>query len=308
MGATDCIESFEERTDPAEVLPDTDLVEYIGERRASDGGNVVVISDSYVTKLHPQDEIEDVKQAVAKAEELGIRTPQIRRIVLGPRYAECIQERIHGPTLMEAWTSLGWLSTVRVAFQLRWMVRRMRTATSPTAGSLGTGLCRSFWIEDVYEVPARASESVITSILNFWYNLVSFRREAGKSPEDHRKTCEQGPFHPETGGLVFTHNDLALRNMILEDSTRDLWVVDWDLSGWYPRCFEPAGMGNFIIPEEWGRFDLFRWELFVWIATGSYRREERMLAEVQHKANRFPAARRFNIMAGVTPSLRPVED
>ncbi|OBT82962.1 hypothetical protein VE02_08184 [Pseudogymnoascus sp. 03VT05] len=272
----------------------------------SGNARVIEISWSYVAKYYEEGEIEDVEQAVAKAKSLGVRTPRIIRVAKGDGRFECIQEHIHGRTLMDIWTDLGWFSTFLLAFQLRGMLRRMRTATSPTAGSLGTGLCRSIWLDDKFGVPARALPSTISSIVNFWHNLVSFRCEKGKSPEEHRRSCER-PTQPEDS-LVFTHHDLAPRNLILESSTRNLWVVDWDEAGWYPRYFEFAGMRNFIIPEEWGRFDRLRWDLFTWITTGWYMREKRMLAEVYRKLTRFPVARRFNIMAGATLSVRTADD
>lgn len=285
-----------ETPDPMETFSDSELAEYIDKLRKSTGSNtnVIAISESYIAKQYTEDQLEDVAQAVTKAEALNIRAPHIKRVVKGARYLECIQARIHGPTLLDAWADIGWFSSLRLAFQVRRMVRRMRTATSPTAGSLGTGLCRSLWLEDRYGIPARAPALTIASVVNFWHNLVSFRREAGKDPEEHRQSCEQ-PTRPDERGLVFTHHDLAPRNMILEDATSDIWVVDWDEAGWYPMYFEHAGMRNFMIPEHWGRFDRLRWDFFVWIATGAYRMEKKMLAEVQRKAIRFPAARRFNI-------------
>jgi hypothetical protein len=46
--------------------------------------------------------------------------------------------------------------------------------------------------------------------------------------------------------------------MILEDSTKNLRLVDWDEADWYPRYFEHAGMRNLIVHEHWGRFDQLR--------------------------------------------------
>ncbi|EAQ89755.1 predicted protein [Chaetomium globosum CBS 148.51] len=113
-----------------------------------------------------------------KAKTLGIAAPTIKRIVRQGRGFEVIQTRIHGHDLMAIWDSIELLSTVRLAFQLRGMVRQMQTVTRPTAGSLGMGICRSFWIDnDVYGIPPHASPTTISSIVNFWHNLVSFRRE-----------------------------------------------------------------------------------------------------------------------------------
>ena len=125
----------------------------------------------------------------------------------------------------------------------------MRTATRLTAGSLGTGICRLFWIDnDVYGIPPYASSTTICSIVNFWHNLVSFRREVSKIPEQHRESCLQ-PMASEKE-LVFTHHGLAPRNIMLESGTGKLWLVDWDLAGFYPSYFEHAAMHNFIPPPE----------------------------------------------------------
>jgi hypothetical protein len=98
----------------------------------------------------------------------------------------------------------------------------MQTATRPAVGSLGTGICRSFWIDnDVYEIPPYASPTTICSIVNFWHNLVSFRREISKTPEQHKESCLQ-PMAPRKE-LVFTHHDLAPRNIMLESETGKLW-------------------------------------------------------------------------------------
>ncbi|KAK4163864.1 hypothetical protein QBC43DRAFT_379048 [Cladorrhinum sp. PSN259] len=303
--------------DPVDALDDKELAEHIGRARialqvrqaTAPCPAALPITNSYFTKLYDKDELEDIVCAITRARNLGIRTPFIKRTVPLPNSTriECITQRIHGPTLEECWTSLGWFSTIRLAFQLRGMVHRMRTVTSLTAGSPGTGICRSLWLEEYYGVPPKASVAVISSIVNFWFNLVNFRREASKTVEQHKETCSAGPIQPEAN-LVFTHTDLAPRNIILEEQTKNLWLIDWDLSGYYPTYFEFAGMRNFIIPPDWGWFGELRWKLFCWIAAGWYEKERVMLNEVHRKAGRFPAARRFSIKAGATPSQKLVDD
>ena len=105
--------------------------------------------------------------------------------------------------------------------------------------------------------------------------------------------------------FVFVHHDLAPHNMMLESGTGKLWLVDWDLAGFYPSYFEHAAMHNFIPPPQWSRFAWWRWKLFAWIATGLYcRGEAAMLAGVRHKIDRFPVSRRFNIGAGATVAVK----
>ncbi|PBL00320.1 hypothetical protein ARMGADRAFT_1159667 [Armillaria gallica] len=41
--------------------------------------------------------------------------------------------------------------------------------------------------------------------------------------------------------LTFTHNDLNMRNLLLNNH-HVLWVVDWGFSGFYPPWFEYLGM------------------------------------------------------------------
>ena len=127
------------------------------------------LSQGYMFKRYRgSSQVEDVSRAITTAQALGIRTPSIKRSVCAEFGAiDCFQERIHGPTLMEAWLDLGIVSTLRLAFQLRSMVGRMRTITSPTAGSLGTGICRSIWLDDFYGVPRHASATTIAAIINF---------------------------------------------------------------------------------------------------------------------------------------------
>lgn len=290
-------------------MSDADLAQHIGQLRKARGSNssVMEISDSYLTKRYEEQDLEDAERAMLKAAALGVSAPTVKRIVRRGEVFELIHTRIDGQDLMAVWPDIGLLSSLRLAFQLRGMVSRMRASTSPTAGSLGTGLCRSFWLEnDRYGIPRHASPAVISSIVNFWYNFVSFRREASKTPEEHRDSCLQ-PTAPEEE-FVFTHHDLAPRNIMLESGTGKLWLVDWDLAGYYPPYFEHAAMHNFIPPAEWTWFARWRWKLFAWMATGLYSGKWTMLAEVQRKNIRFPASRRFNIRAGVIPSVRPADD
>ncbi|EJT76666.1 hypothetical protein GGTG_06583 [Gaeumannomyces tritici R3-111a-1] len=119
--------------------------------------------------------------------------------------------------------------------------------------------------------------------------FVSFRHESRKTAEQHPEACLQPLDHdPE---LVFTHTDLAPRNLILEDGTDDLWVVDWDEAGFYPRYFEYAGMHNFYVPEGWTWLARLRWRFFAWLVAGSWARERRFLSEALRKARRFGASR-----------------
>lgn len=76
--------------------------------------------------------------AIDLARQLGIRDPGIERTIEADHNNYLIMERIDGTNLEESWTTIGWLATIRLAFQLRRYVQRLRTVTSSTAGSLST--------------------------------------------------------------------------------------------------------------------------------------------------------------------------
>ncbi|KAK4174344.1 putative choline kinase [Triangularia setosa] len=314
-----------ESNDPVDTLSDRDLAKYISKARqhpstdTTPESNTLLLTSLYVSKFYTSlPHAHDVQLSILQAHALGIRAPELKRIVKAKDGTiECLFTRIQGPTLESCWQDLSLFTTLRLAVQLRTMVQKMRTITRPTAGSLGTGACRSFWLEEFYGVPSHASAAVVRMIVNFWCGFQNYGRERKKTLDEHRKSCEGGGITPpavEDGRgkdeLVFTHHDLAPRNIILEKGTRNLWLVDWDESGFYPRYFEYAGMRNLEYPLEWGWYGEWRWRIFCWIVAGfrSYDGQAEMLRDIRQKAGRFPGGRRFNIKAGVTPSERPVDD
>ncbi|KAI0861793.1 hypothetical protein F4860DRAFT_475081 [Xylaria cubensis] len=302
----------EDELDPVDNYSDAQLSEYMGrifEKKILEQGRnsrLTDLSAAYKSKRYfSYEELHDAMLAIELARSINVRTPRVRRTVQVEDFYECIFDRVQGVNLMDAWIDLGWISTIRLGFQLRWMIQNMRSQRSPTAGSLGTGIVRTFWMEDMYGIPLRASSYTIMSLVNFWYNAGSFTKESKKTKEQHQTTCE-GPLKLSQP-LVFTHHDLAPRNLMI-DSAGDLNIVDWDFAGWYPPFFEHAGMYNFWPQKNWGWIGVLRWKLFTWIATGFYSKEKDVLSNGQRKSIRFPAARRFNIQAGVTPATEPVEE
>ncbi|KAL7919196.1 hypothetical protein ACQKWADRAFT_301982 [Trichoderma austrokoningii] len=95
--------------------------------------------------------------------------------------------------------------------------------------------------------------------------------------------------------MVFVLHDLAPRNIML-DPNGNLWLPDWDDAGFYPECFEYAGMHNFLT-SSWSRLALWRWRLFIWIAAGIYDSGARWLEIARYRCTRFRFARRFNMRA-----------
>lgn len=156
-----------------------------------------------------------------------------------------VMERIRGRTIEDAWPGLGWCASLCLAFQLRRFVSSMRSISLENAGSLATGSCRSFWLDDRFGSPARATVRDVMDFLAFWTYFRSIRHEYKKSSHNH--VVLNGSRDLSAKAFVLTHHDLAPRN-IMVDALGDACLLDWDLAGFYPVYFEYASRLNFKMP------------------------------------------------------------
>jgi serine/threonine protein kinase len=282
---------------------DADLADHIqASPRLAPSSSIFLLSTNLLAKYYQPNLVEDTVRVVELARQLGVRVPDIKRVIELNGNAYCIMERIEGTTLEEAWAQLSWRTTIKLAMQLRRFVHLLRSVPSLTAGSVATGECRSFWLDDRYSLPARSSPEVITSFITFWVGFISIRQAM--------KAAAQGSLHPQgyipptAKTFVFTHHDLAPRNLLL-DSSGQLWLLDWDYAGWYPSYFEYASMQNFFIPQGWDWLSRIRWYLFSWITVGRFEQEMRVLREIRAKFTRYRVGRRFEILKNGAPSRYP---
>lgn len=270
--------------------------------RLAPTSSVFLLSPILLAKHYEPPLVDDTVKAMEVAHQLGIRAPCIRRIIMYQENSYCVMERIHGTTLEDAWTKLGWFKTVQLALQLRRFISLLRSVTSSTAGSLATGECRSFWLQDRYGLPARASPEDLVSFLRFWAGFTSIQKAIKAAAYVSADPKRGTPLIPKT--FVFTHHDLAPRNILLASSGQ-LWLLDWDYAGFYPISFEYASMQNFDMPEGWHLFARLRWHLFTWIAVGWYEQHARLLRQIRSKFTRFAAGRRFQLLKIGGPFRHP---
>ena len=94
----------------------------------------------------------------------------------------------------------------------------------PTPGPLQGGLCEGRWFSFYDAGPFESQDELFQ-----WWN--------DSLQALHRSDAVQ--FAPEKYRLVFTHGDFLPRNLIIDHSGR-IWVVDWELAGWYPDFLEYA--------------------------------------------------------------------
>ena len=227
--------------------------------------SVRILSPGLIVKPYPSFlDYSDELSALELAHTRGVRVPGVRRVVRSVENGNhlLIMDRIHGLTLEQLWPNLGWWDTFRVAWQLRSFLCIMRSITSQTTGGLHTGITRSEWLQDVYGPTLHASPSAFSGYVNWW--LLECRPSWCKPRPE--LMLEPAPEH------IFVHQDLAPRNMILDDAGK-LWVVDWGHAGFYPAYMEYMGLETTSMPwinaptwaAWWARM---RWSFFRWIAAG----------------------------------------
>ena len=244
--------------------------------------------------------LEDITKVMEVASRLGIRVPQVYRTVARHSDAYILMARIDGSTLEDAWASLSWLTTAKLALQLRRFVANLRSQTSPTAGSLVTGECDTFWFEDRFGLPVNSTPTDFWSYLEFWASFVSIPRAMQNAASGVKSPCIWW-VPPMTSDFVLTHHNLVPKNMVV-DRDNQLWLIDWEYAGWYPKFFEYASMQDFDIAKSWNWLARLRWYLFSWITVGRFEREKKLLQIVVSRSVSRPVARRFEIELNGAPS------
>ncbi|KAL4936580.1 hypothetical protein BDV06DRAFT_216562 [Aspergillus oleicola] len=59
---------------------------------------------------------------------------------------------------------------------------------------------------------------------------------------------------PRSSQTVFTHADIAPRNIMIDDAGKVTGVVDWEAAGWYPDCWEYAQILRPSLRGDWPKW------------------------------------------------------
>jgi hypothetical protein len=175
-------------------------------------------------------------------ESLGLPTPKVHRVftasipdIYGTKHIEAnfiVMDYIPGPTVEECWGSADQALRESMARQIADMINKMQSRRLNTfpPGLLGRGRNEKFkgpWFTDYGAGPFTALRD-----LEVWCNhKIDVCILVQQLPADFPRFQFQD--------LVFTHQGIAPRNLIL-DAKRRLWLVDWGCAGVCPRGFEQA--------------------------------------------------------------------
>jgi hypothetical protein len=219
--------------------------------------NVFFISHDRLLKCYPSFEEANAEMLALDLvrSQTTIPAPRIRKIYHTPGYtrgdALVLMDVIPRATqLKRCWPSLPVWKKLKVVLTMRFYLRQIRRVRSPahssTPGPLGLrpqsclGLQfvdERWWpamgpmtfdtYDDLADYYDRWRVNVLSLVAIGWASVMP-----GLGPP-----LPTERFFP----LMFTHNDLNMRNILLDDDGK-LWIIDWAWAGFYPRWFEYIDM------------------------------------------------------------------
>ncbi|KAJ5513885.1 hypothetical protein N7463_003437 [Penicillium fimorum] len=126
-----------------------------------------------------------------------------------------LMDYIEGQTLQDAWYSMIPPQKMSVTQELRGYIQQLRGLTHEHLGP--------FSHKHIYtRRPIYQDEYLFSGFTTSVPDLV-WNYAPNKRPE---------------GNMVFTHGDLAPRNILVDDRGHITAVLDWELAGWYPEWCE----------------------------------------------------------------------
>lgn len=137
-------------------------------------------------------------------------------------------EYVQGQTLEKAWPVLTSEERSNIIVELRGYIAQLHALPGIYIGRLdGQGVVLpSFFTRSGGPFGTLAE-------LHEWLVWPPKRLRAGQSMHWHQITTQLGADYP----IVFTHGDLAARNMLVRDG-RIAAILDWEFAGWYPAYWD----------------------------------------------------------------------
>ena len=189
--------------------------------------------------------------------------------------------------LRHVWPSMSLFAKLRVAFILRGYLRQLRAIRHPRSRIPGPiasdDQIRPPQVQMIggeLERP-RAPFGSCAEFSAWWNERYAMSMEC--APQRHEGAPPE-PFD-DSAPLVLTHCDLNMRNILVGDDGR-LYLIDWDLSGFYPPWFEYVNWRFWVwigLGGEGGKLDRTDrlWNILIpFITLGPYNRQERWYSRV----------------------------
>ena len=201
---------------------------------------LVQISDDTVVKLGYQ-------YSSSRSEALAIDLVRASTSIAVPRVRRVIQhdhDEGDGLIVMDmvqnarqldlCWPSHSCWTKFKVVLMMRYYMQQLRhiRSTTVTPGPLGPQPAKCHGLQFGYDPKGPFQNTkALADHFQRELNWAAYRGHTPPQPLDKSVFAD----------LVFTHNDLNMRNILL-DRDGQLWIVDWGWAGFYPTWFEYVGM------------------------------------------------------------------
>jgi hypothetical protein len=171
-----------------------------------------------------------------------IPVPRVRRVILhlsAEGNIPIIMDFLpHARQLHLCWPTLTLFTKLKIILTMRYYLRQLRRIHHPCSTTPGPpGATPSVCHGLQFGYDPQGPFPTMDSLAGFFRRLHHF--------SEYRIADRYTPLPPIDESffsrLVFTHNDLNMRNILLDSEGR-LWVIDWDFAGFFPPCFEYLAM------------------------------------------------------------------
>ncbi|KAG6848494.1 hypothetical protein H0H93_016525 [Arthromyces matolae] len=190
------------------------------------------ITDKTLVKSCSPYEVHAIAEAMnLVASQTDIHIPRVQKAVVTPEgFGLLVTDFIPGAKqLGEIWRDMSWWEKLKVALTLREYIDSMRKIQYPHSNRIGNPFNMPPDPIEGLQFSNRGGPRAGSSKQKLASFFRSYRSRLGRRV----KRLPRSLFDT----LVFTHNDLNMRN-ILVDENGTLWIVDWDWAGFLPPWFE----------------------------------------------------------------------
>ncbi|KAF2486342.1 kinase-like domain-containing protein [Neohortaea acidophila] len=213
--------------------------DYILDLRLHFGHTITDDAQRRITRIFPNQVVkgpctqQEVEGTLFAAQHAALHsfTPRIHRIhERRDGRAFIIMEFVEGENLLDVWPRLDDVGRRDVVKQLWRNLQQLRACVQPVSASgvlVGSAISGSEVRDGSYSLDPFGP---------FW-NLEGFNRLQQRNPNLQRFSRFWTPVDKRAASTVFTHGDMALRNVIVRQDG-SLCLIDWEAAGWWPEYWE----------------------------------------------------------------------